>query len=217
MRHTFIILTVLVMLVACSNSGMTKDTANTEVTEHFTDTTQNNRKRQILIKELKELNQTIASNDKERIANIFPFPLSDSAFSIYVDDTIYYQQFKANGNQISKPMFLQYFKEIAAGILADEVKNLFKHINVDSLLYKDTLKYNAYSKAEPCYYSYEIDVMKNSVTLRMDMNSNTDYQSNQLSEDGIPENSSEICEHAFWWIFKFDGQKLNLEGISGAD
>ncbi len=32
-----------------------------------------------------------------------------------------------------------------------------------------------------------------------------------------PKTSSEICEHNFWWIFKFDGQKLRLTNISGAD
>jgi hypothetical protein len=114
-------------------------------------------------------------------------------------------------------MFLQYFKEISSSILIDQVSNLFQHIKVDSLLYKDTLEYSAYIKTEPCYYSYEIEVIKNSVTLRMDMNSNKNYKTKKNSEDDIPENSSEFCEHNFWWIFKFDGKKLHLETISGAD
>jgi len=206
------------MLVACNNSDTTKATNNTQATEQISDTTETNKsERQILIEELKKLQQTIASNDKEKISDIFQFPLSDTAFSIYIDDSTYYQQFKANGNKTTKSMFLQYFKEISASILVDQVNNLFKHINVDSLLHKDTLEHDAYIKAEPCYYSYEIEVIKDSVTLRMDMNSNKGYKSKKLSEDDIPENSSEICEHAFWWIFKFDGEKLHLKNISGAD
>jgi hypothetical protein len=186
--------------------------------QKISDTTETNKsERQILIEELKKLRQTIASNDKEKIADIFPFPLSDTAFSIYIDDSTYYQQFKANGNKTTKTMFLQYFKEISSSILIGEVNNLFQHIKVDSLLHKDTLEYDAYIKTEPCYYSYDIEVSKNSVTLRMDMNSNKNYKSKKNSEDDIPENSSEICEHNFWWIFKFDGKKLHLESISGAD
>jgi hypothetical protein len=74
------------MLVACNNSDMTKVGSNTQVTEQNADTTQNKSERQILIEELKKLRQTIASNNKEKIADIFPFPLSDTAFSIYIVD-----------------------------------------------------------------------------------------------------------------------------------
>ena len=49
------------------------------------------------------------------------------------------------------------------------------------------------------------------------MKSNKNYKSKILSENNIPENSSDICEHDLWWIFKFDGKKLHLESISGAD
>jgi hypothetical protein len=217
MRQTFIILTVLVMLVACNNSDTIKTTSNTQVSEQHTDTTQIKSERQILIEELKTLQQIIASNDKEKIASIFQFPLSDSAFSIYIDDTTYYEQLKANGNKTTKAMFMHYFKEISASILLDQVNNLFKDINVDSLLHRDTLEYETYIKSEPCYYSYQIEVIKDSVTLSMNMNSNSNYKSKKKSEDDTPENSSEICEHDFWWVFRFDGKKLHLKGMSGAD
>ena len=217
MRQTFIILTVILMLVACNNSDTTKTTSNTQVAEQHTDTTQIKSERQILIEQLKKLRQIVASNDKEKIAGIFQFPLSDSAFSIYIDDTTYYEQFKANGNKTTKAMFLKYFKEISASILVDQVNILFLHINVDSLLQKDTLEYSTYIKSEPCYYSYRIEVIKDSVTLSMNMNSNSNYKSKRKSEDDTPENSSEICEHAFWWVFRFDGKKLQLKSMSGAD
>jgi hypothetical protein len=186
------------MLVACNNADTTKS------------------ERHILIEELKKLQKTLASNDKEKITDIFPFPLSDTAFSIYIDDTTYFEQFKANGNHTTKAMFLQYFKEISENILVDQVNNLFQNIHVDSLLYKDALEYEAYIITKPCYYSYEIEVANDNVRLRMDMNSNKNYKSKNLSGDDIPENSSEICKHAFWWVFKFDGNKLYLVNISGA-
>jgi hypothetical protein len=214
MRQTIIVLTVLVILIACNNSDTTKIISNTK-TEQQIDTTKS--ARHILIKELKKLQQIVASNDKAKIAGIFPFPLSDTAFSIYIDDSTYYEQFKSNGNKTTKTMYLQYFKEISASILVDQVSNLFQHINADSLLYKDTLEYDAYIKTEPCFYSYKLEVSNNYITLRMDMNSNRNYKSKKFSEDEMTENSSEICEHNFWWVFKFDGQRLHLSNVSGAD
>ncbi len=198
MRQTLFILTIFVTLVACNNTDSAKSA------------------RHILIEELKKLQITVASNDKQDISDIFPFPLSDTAFSIYIDDTTYYEQLKANGNKTTKAMFLQYFKEISESILVDQVNNLFQYINVDSLLHKDTLEYDAYVNTNPCYYSYEIEVANDYVRLRMDMNSNKNYKGKNLSEDDVPKNSSEICEHAFWWVFKFDGKKLYLVNISGA-
>jgi hypothetical protein len=51
----------------------------------------------------------------------------------------------------------------------------------------------------------------------MNMNSNPNYKSKKTSLDEIEENASEICEHSFWWTFKFDGTKLHFKTIGGAD
>jgi hypothetical protein len=213
MRRTVIILTTFVILVSCNNSEKTKITSDKQVSEQISDTT----KRQKLIVELQKLRQTITSNEKEKIADIFEFPLSDESFSIYIDDKSFNEQFKSNGNRTTRVMFLQHYDAISESIWLGQLKNLFHNIAIESLDHKDTLEYEAYIKTEPCFYSYKIELNKDIVTLRMNMNSNRNYQSKTLSEDDIPENSSEICEHNFWWIFKFDGNKLHLESISGAD
>lgn len=200
------------MLAACNNFDRPKTISNTQ-TEQQIDTTKS--ARHILIEELKKLQQIVASNDKEKIASLFKFPLSDTAFSIYLDDNTYNEQFKANDHKTTKAMFLQYFKNISENFWLDQLNNLFKYINVDSLLVKDILENDASVKTEPCYYSYKIEVIRDRVALRMKMNSNKNYKSKK-SEDDIPENSSEICEHNFWWVFKFDGKQLYLENISGA-
>jgi hypothetical protein len=217
MSKAFIILTVLVILFARNNSDTTTVTGNAQAAEQHTNTAQNKPKRQILIEELKKLKQTIASNDKEKIADIFEFPVSDTAFSIYIDDSTYNEQFKSNGNKTTKAMFLKYFNEINTSIWLEQVNNLFTHINIDSLSYKDTLVHDAYIKPAPCFYSYKIEVSRDHVTLRMDMKSNTNFKSKKSFEDEIPENSGEICEHNCWWVFKFDGQKLHLTNILEAD
>lgn len=64
--------------------------------------------------------------------------------------------------------------------------------------------------------SYRIEIIKDSVVLRMDMYSNKSYVTKNLSQEDIPENSSEFCEHSFWWNFYFDGTKLHLKNIEGA-
>jgi len=206
-------LTTFVILVSCNNSEKTKITSDKQVSEQISDTT----KRQKLIVELQKLRQTITSNEKEKIADIFEFPLSDESFSIYIDDKSFNEQFKSNGNRTTRVMFLQHYEAISESIWLGQLKNLFHNIDIESLDHKDTLEYEAYIKTEPCFYSYKIELNKDIVTLRMNMNSNRNYKSKTLSEDDIPENSSEICEHNFWWIFKFDGNKLHLESISGAD
>lgn len=215
MRYTFFILTVSAILAACNSSDRTNSASGTKAVEQHLD--KSKASRQILIAELKKLQQIIASNNKEKIAEIFPFPLSDTAFSIYIEDSTYNEQFKRNGNSTTKAMFLQHYNKIAASIFVDQVNSLFRHLKLASLLYKDSLQHDAYIKTEPCFYSYKIEVVKDEVTLRMDMNSNQNYKSKKASEDEIDENASEICEHNFWWIFKFDGRKLHLTNISGAD
>ncbi len=214
MRQTLILLISVLTLIACNNSDTTRSTTNNQ-TEQQADT--NKSTRNILIEELKKLQKAVASNDKEKIADIFQFPLSDTAFSIYIDDSTYNELFKTNDSKTTKKMFLQFFKEISSSIQLDQINNLFKHIKVDSLLHKNILQYDAYIKTEPCYYSYKIEVIKDNVTLRMDMASNQNYKSKKTSPEDIPENSSEFCEHNFWWIFRFDGHKLSLTNISGAD
>jgi len=212
MRKTIFILTTFVILVSCNNSEKTNTTNGKQAIDQIAETT----KIQSLIIELKNLQQTITSNDKEKIVGIFEFPISDESFGIYIDDQLFNEQLKSNGNKITRAMFLENFNSISESIWLDQLKNLFYNITIDSLAYKETLEYDAYINTEPCFYSYQIELDKDIITLRMNMNSNRSYQSKILSEDGIPENSSEICEHNLWWIFKFDGRKLHLESISGA-
>jgi hypothetical protein len=216
MKQTILVLTVLITSIACNNPDTAKVKARQ--TEQSIHSTENKLDRNVLIEELKKLHGTIATNNKEKIAGIFEFPIVDTIFSGYVDDSSYYEQFKSNGDQTTKTMFLQHFKEISISMQFDQVNNLFKKINnVDKLLRKDTLREDTYIASEPCFYTYSIEVNKDMVVLRMDMQSNSNYKSKKASDDDIPENSSEFCEHSFWWKLKFDGRKLHVVNISGAD
>jgi hypothetical protein len=213
MRQLCIVLIVFSILIACNNSDI-KTTTSSETEQQFDPAKSS---RPILIEELKRLREIIASNNKERIAGIFGFPLPDTSFSVYIEDNTFSSQFESNGNKITKSMFLHYFKEISESIWLDQLNNLFQHIHIDSLLYKDTLEHAAYLKTEPCFYSYKIEVIKDSVVLKMDINANQNYKSKYSSDNHVPENSSEVCEHSFWWNFSFDGKKLHFKNIAGAD
>jgi hypothetical protein len=207
------ILTYFVLFSSCNNAEKSKAANASEVSVQMIDTA----KTQTLILELKKLFQVILSDDKEQIADIFTFPLSEEMCSIYVDDSLFNEQFKSNGNKITRAMFLRFYDAISESIQLTQVRNLIHNIPLDGLMQNDTLNYQAYNKLEPCFYSYHIEFSGDILTLRMNMNSNESYQSKTLSKYGIPENSSEICEHDFWWIIRFDGKKLHLQNISGAD
>ena len=217
MKKTFIILTILVGLISCNNSNNVNVSSEVQMAKEETKTDSNNANQKMLITELKRLHFAISTNDKEKIADIFEFPLSRKSLSFYVDDKSFYEQFKSNGNKITRAMFLEHYNAISESIWLEQLKNLFQFISIDSVEHKKTLEYEDYIETEPYFYSYQIELNKDIVTLRMKMKSNKNYKSKILSENNIPENSSDICEHDLWWIFKFDGKKLHLESISGAD
>lgn len=217
MKKTFEILALLIGLISCYNSNNVDVSSAEQLAKHETKTDSNNANRKMLISELKRLHYAISTNDKEKIADIFEFPLSRKSFSFYVDDKSFYEQFKSNGNKITRAMFLEHYNAISESIWLEQLKNLFQFIAIDSVEQKETIEYEDYIETEPCFYSYQIELNKDIVTLRMKMKSNKNYQSKILSENNLPENSSEICEHDLWWIFRFDGKQLHLESISGAD
>jgi hypothetical protein len=204
------------MLLSCNNSDITKGANNKATENQRSDTSSTKTQRQLLIEELKRLQAVFASKDKNRITDVFPFPLSDSSVSIYIDDSAFDHQYKKNGNMVTKAMFVRFYKPISESLQIDQVKQLFKNLKVDDLQIKDTLEYNAIIKTEPCYHFYGIGIEDNLVTLTLGTNSNENYESKSMSEDETPENSSEFCEHVLWWVFRFDGKKLHLVKIHGA-
>jgi hypothetical protein len=113
-------------------------------------------------------------------------------------------------------MFIRFFPQISESLDVDGLNELFKNIKFDSLFHKDTLEHEVIIKTQPCYNYYNIGIEKEFVTLSIGMNSNKNYKSKTISKDEMPENSSEICEHVLWWLFRFDGKKLHFKGISGA-
>ncbi len=215
MRQTLIFLIAIGILLSCNNADKSNASSD-KITVKQGDTTEGKTDRQVLIEELKRLQAIFLSKDNQKIADIFEFPLSDTTVGIYIGDSTFNAQYEKNGNKATRAMFIRYSLEILESLQIDQINQLFKKINLDRLVQKDTLKKETIIKTEPCYHFYGVKVEKALVTLTVGTNSNKVYGSKSASEDEIPENSSEICEHVLWWVFRFDGKKLHLKNISGA-
>jgi hypothetical protein len=211
MKQIFLFLTTIGLLFSCN-----KLEKNNVSTENTNEVTANNKERQILIEELNLLQAVFGSNDKEKIADIFSFPISNETIGIYIDDKSFNDQLEKNDNEVTRKMFINFFGEISESLQIDQVNLLFKKINLNELLKKDTIENKVIIETEPCYHFYEVKVEKDLVTLTVGTNSNNDYKSKSVTEEEIPENSSEFCEHVLWWVFHFDGKKLKLKKLSGA-
>lgn len=208
-------MTLCVTIFSCKNSDTSKVLSDTTAKQQ-TDTTETKSERQILIEELKRLQGVFASNDKEKIADLFKFPISNETVGIYIDDSTFNAQLDKNGNKVSRAMFIRFYRDISEGLQIDQVNQLFRRLNIDNLLQRDTLNHEAIIKSEPCFHYYGVTVENNLVTLTLGLNSNRDYVSKNVSEEEVPENDSSVCEHVLWWTFTFDRKRLQFKEITGA-
>lgn len=211
MKQIFTFLATIGLLFSCN-----KTEKNNVSTETRTITTTNKKERQILIEELNRLQAVFASNDKEKIADILNFPISNETIGIYIDDNSFNEQLEKNDNKVTRTMFISSFGEISKSLQIDQINLLFKKTNLNELLKKDIIENKFIIQTEPCYHFYGVKVEKDNVTLTVGTNSNDDYKRKSVTEEEIPENSSEFCESVLWWTFQFDGKKLNFKNISGA-
>ena len=208
MKATFILLTLLGLLISCDSSDTNKSTSDS--VHQDSDTLSVDSRRQILIAELKRIGSVFLTNDKTKIADIFSFPLVDTVFNVYVGDTTYFNDYKKNGDKITKDMFIQYYPQIRNDFSFADIHQVFNYLPLDSLMHKDTLSYDLKIKTERCYKFYNVYIDNDIVTLRFGSDKNDQYiDTSKQTEDN--EGSGDECEFASFWIFRFDGQKLHFE------
>lgn len=202
-----LIVFTLVTLTFSRNTGKLSDIS------HQTLTALEKADRHAIIKELKRLKALVESEDKEKISGLFEFPLPDSVCNPNVDSAAYYIQYEKNGNKMSKAMFLKYYKDISNDLRISGLKNLFKHINLNDLLQKDTVQFENVILTQPCYRIYAVGIKDDKVTLDVGSSWNENFKdvSNTAGVEGKYYN--ELCAHMTWWKFKFDGKKLHLINI----
>jgi hypothetical protein len=206
---TLTYISVFALLFSCNDGNKAKPDTSAPKEEIA-----GNADRKLMVEELEKLKAVLASDNKEEIANVFDFPLSDS-IQIYTESEAYQKELKQNGGKVTKALFLKYFQEIADDIQVAQINELFKNINTDGLLKQDKLDYENIIAAEPCYNFYSIEIKNNRITLSVGSGSNKDFKS-EATGDEVPENSSEFCETVLWWVFSFDNGKLQLIKINGA-
>lgn len=214
MKSYLLVLIALLWLSSCVDFNETSKTTNTNAQKQ-TDSVQTKSDRQFLVVELKKLQSVFATGNKERIADLFEFPVTTQTLSVYPDDSAFNSKLQQTGDRITREMFIQFYSEIANRLWIDETKAAIGGLSIDKLLQQDTLRYAAPNKNEPCFFFCEFSI-DSQVTLIVGTDSNEDFVSKSTSEYVPAENSSEVCEHALSWIFRFDGKRLRLEQVVAA-
>ena len=222
--HAVAIILVTAFLSACNEATTNGQDSNVVVVDSISDngpiqsadTISEGKERQLIINELKRLQLVFASRQKEKIADVFTFPIPYGTMGIYIDNDKFNKQLQKNDSSITRKMFIEFYKEISESIQIDQINRLFVHLPVEGLANSVSLEHEDLVKSEPCYRFYKLSIENNLITLTMGSNSNSQYKAKLIEEEGIMENDSSICEHALWWIFEFDGKQLHLKEIMGA-
>ena len=203
---------ILAIFISCKNSNNTKSSSDTS-TEKKGAVTTSGANRPVLIQELQRIKAAFASGDKERIAEIFPFPVSDSALPVIPFDSTYMKELNDNGEEITRAMFIKYFDESYKYLQMEEINELFKYLNVDELNHKDSLGFEVKTTKEPCFKYYAVYIDEDSVSLIFGTLTNSAYvDPDKKSQDD--EDLNDACEFTSAWTFQFDGKRLRFDRIS---
>jgi hypothetical protein len=95
-RLVFLFLSAFI-LISCNISESTKAASDTLTAGQQSGTVAKKLERQPLIEELKQLKAVLSSRDKEKIADLFEFPIPDRVISFYLDDSTLNAQLHKNG------------------------------------------------------------------------------------------------------------------------
>jgi hypothetical protein len=141
-------------------------------------------RRMALIAALKELRGRMLSGDKTQIASLFNFPLPDSVFNVYVDDSIFQQEYTKHDYALTRQMFNTYFEKLGAGL--PSFGPLFSLLNPDSLLTKDTIEDADITDTLPYFDDYSIIIENDSlVSIRFSTGPNSNFVPPKKAKDTV--------------------------------
>ena len=195
-------------------------------------------RRTSLIAALKELRGRILSGDKSQIGRIFSFPVPDSVFRAYFDDSKLQQQVEDNGNRLTQQMFNAHFDKLSAAAELGRFKGVFSFISLDDLQHTDSIDVDTVLEKEGASRIYWIHILSDSLvdiaygsghcvpdgpvtdttgatkdTLTVAKDSAAPLKDSTGMGDDTGEDPS-LCEHMVHWEFSFDGKKLWLVHFS---
>ncbi len=166
---------------------------------------QHNRKK--LLQELQKMKIAFKAKEKKGISKFFKFPLDDSAIQVYGIDSKADLEVQDNRGRLGEKTFEKYFSRFYQYYQMEQFNKLFQNLNTYSLLKKDKAKCEKHYKNSGCYYTYEVSIEGDEITLLYATNSDEDYIEKHPNE-------SIVCaEHTWEWVFIFDGQKLYFKKL----
>lgn len=152
-----------------------------------------------------DLKSRLETQNPNSIADLLPFPLEDTVMNVMVDNADFQQAYTAAGNKLTRCLFIKYYYEISKDTYLDEIANIFRLLPVDSLLYKNSLSKTVRQKDKPCSKFYSIEIQGDFVRLIYRTNVNDEYAAKDKSEQDYAG-----CEYAVFWIFRLQGERLQL-------
>lgn len=162
-------------------------------------------RRDSLVSALQALAKGFHSQDPQSLARWLTFPVPDTMLLVYVDEPAFAAALEKNNGQLTQQVFLDYYPQIRASVMATELDTLFQLLDRDLLRSRDTAQQSVATVADPCAKYYRVTIEGDVVALVTGMEGNERYT-------GDPEDSSsEMCESAAVWVFYFDGKRLRLK------
>ena len=210
MRYIFFLLIVAGSLISCNNTNSDKPADNPDSSQP--ERTVPASSRAALFAALKDLQATLESNDKNKVAALFSFPLTDSVMATHLDDSVFQKKYRDAGDQLTKQLFLEYYEPIVKYTNLDYITSLFKYLPIDSLGSSDEMEKYIKSKTNPCAEHYRIELDGDMVRLISGSVENDEYRASKLAS----EDESTGCEYSVVWMFRMEGSKLKFERYAAA-
>ncbi|WP_461789227.1 hypothetical protein [Pedobacter sp.] len=123
MRHSLIFLTIIGLLYSCNQSDKKTVVHDKAAQAQHNDTAVTSAERKIIIKELKRLQVIFTAIDKEKVADIFGFPISEENLGIYIDNSSFNENLKKNSNKITRSMFISSYYDISESLQIDQISH----------------------------------------------------------------------------------------------
>jgi hypothetical protein len=176
--------------------------------------------RPTLIAALKAMGRRLGSGDKQQIAGIFSFPISDSVAHFYLDDTTFSRE-RERDSAVTEEMFGRYFTGINKSVDFGEFGQVFRELNVEKLAKTNGLEIRTDTVTEPCTRRYRIEV-EGDTLVRISygvssVNENYKPPTKKEKDDNADDYEEGACEHVTFWVFGWDGQRLRLRRQDAAD
>jgi hypothetical protein len=176
-----------------------------------------------LIRALKALGRVLGTGDKQQIAGLFRFPITDSVAHFYLDDTAFKVEEEKNGG-VTAGMFDHYYDGIRKSVDFAEFAAVFKELDVNKLMRTKGLEIEDADSTEECLRRYRIEIESDMlVRIIYGVSAvNPNYKPKGVKDTAAAkvqddDNQEGACEHAIFWVYRWDGKELRMVRQDAAD